>query len=163
MNNLFPDLENQPQETIEEAIPVDEQIPAAEDDYQFATGNLDDFMQDFEQHKEDMGIDVRPTPEEFNEAGKTNLPKATARKTGKFIANMTDYACATGLSLISGLDMKEHKADEESRKELEEIITEYIAESGGEIPLSVQLIICLIVTYALQIPGAIKTRRERKK
>lgn len=154
MNNLFPEIDEQPP-LLEQEIPTN--------DYEFATGDLSSFMHTFEEEKEDMDIEQLPTSEEFSDAGIQNLPTSTARKTGKFIAHMTDYALATGLGLISGLPTKEHQADNESKKELESIITEYIKESGGEIPLFVQLLICLTVTYGLQIPGAIKIRKEHAK
>lgn len=163
MSDLFEDLEPQDPATItlpadtNPQEPIDEQ---ADSPYEFATGNLDGFMDEFAQPKEDMGNELLPSPEEIAEAGKQTVPPATARKTGKFLAGMIDVGCATGLSFISGQSMKEHQADDESKKELESIITEYIKETGGEIPIYMQLIICLIVTYGLQIPGAIKMRKE---
>lgn len=117
-------------------------------------------MHSFEEEKENMGIEQRPTAEEFNEINQPTIPTKTARKTGKFVTGMVDYSLATGLSLISGLPVKEHQADPDSKKELEDIITEYIKETGGEIPLFMQLLICLLVTYGLQVPGAIKIRKE---
>lgn len=144
-------------------IPETDEAPVAEpaeNSYEFATGDLGNFMHTFEEEKEDMGIDQRPTAEEFNEINQPSIPTKTARKTGKFVTGMVDYSLATGLSLISGLSVKDHQADPESKKELEDIITEYIKETGGEIPLFMQLIICLLVTYGLQVPGAIKIRKE---
>ncbi len=171
-NPFIPELEEQeifnPEEVYEETNTTEEPDINREDNnpekpYEFATGNLDSFMHDFNEEKEQMGITQKPTPEEFTEAGKQTLPPKTARTTGKFLANMTDHALATGLSIISGLNAEEHKADEESKKELENIITEYIKESGGEIPIGIQLIIVIVVTYGLQLPGAIKIRKERQK
>lgn len=172
-NSLFPDIEDnepiidpEPIENEDGGILLPPDMPDrpedAPNDYEFKTGNIDDFMASFQEEKEEMPIDERPTPEEFTEAGKQNLLPATARKTGKFVANMIDYSCATGLSLLSGEPVSAHKAPEDSKKELEAIITEYIKESGGEIPLSAQLIICLVVTYGLQIPGAYQKYKERK-
>lgn len=164
-NTLFPEIENNDNPEIIDAE-IEEQYDHVDDeqnsDYEFATGDLSSFMHDFSESKEQMGIQQKPTPEEFVEADKQVIPPSTARKTGKFIANMTDYALATGLSLISGLDADEHKADPESKKELESIITEYIKESGGEIPIWMQLVICILVTYGLQIPGAVRLRKQNK-
>lgn len=172
-NTLFPDIEDDnilpDAEPINDATDITE-LPAdmperpqeSSGDYEFKTGNINDFMASFQEEKEDMPIDERPTPEEFAEAGKQTLPPATARKTGKFFANMVDHSCAIGLSLLSGEPAAKHRAPEDSKKELESIITEYLKESGGEIPLSAQLIICLVVTYGLQIPGAYKKYKERK-
>ena len=170
-NPFIPELEEElfnQEEQTEDINPNEEpdmnpESNNPETPYEFATGNLDSFMHDFNEEKEQMGITQKPTTEEFTEAGKQTLPAKTARTTGKFLANMTDHALATGLSIISGLGAEEHKADEESKKELENIITEYIKESGGEIPVGIQLIIVIVVTYGLQLPGAIKIRKERQK
>lgn len=139
---------------------ITEQPSDHEEPYQFATGDLSSFIHDFNEEKEEMGIAQKPTPEEFEETGKPSVPATTARKTGRFVANMTDYALATGLSLISRQNPDVHKADPDSKKELENIITEYIKESGGEIPIGIQLVICLLITYGLQIPGAIRLRKQ---
>lgn len=161
MSDLFPDI--QEQETLEEENlttgqePIDEppmQPGDEEDNYDFKTGNLDDFMHSFQENKEDMPIDEMPTPEEFAETGKVNIPPATARKSGQFITEMIDFSASLGLSLLSGEPRETHKAPDENKKELAKIITEYMKENGGEIPLSVQLIICIVVTYGMQIPGA---------
>lgn len=172
MNELFPDIQEEaPENNIPMNFPVDIQEPEteippqpgdSENDYDFKTGNLDDFMHSFQEGKEEMPIDERPTPEEFAEAGKANLPPATARKSAKFCALMVDYSCATGLSLLSGEPIASHKAEDDARKELESIIAEYIKESGGEIPISVQLIICILVTYGLQLPAAYSKFKARK-
>lgn len=167
-NTLFPEIDDLNDNEINQSPEINDisdETPIQESDnqpYEFVTGDLSSFMHDFEEGKEQMGIEQMPTPEEFVEAGKQTIPPQTARKTGKFLANMTDYACATGLSLISGLSIENHKADEESKKELESIITEYIKETGGVIPLWLQLAICLIVTYGLQIPGAIRIRQQNQ-
>ena len=172
MANLFPEIENNELDMIPEiddsSIPNDlpedlENINELQDeDHDFKTGDILNFMNDFSEEKEDMGIDQLPTNEEFTEVGKQTSPTATARKTGKFVSRMIDYGAATGLSIISGQPMSQHKADDEAYKELESIITEYIKESGGEIPLNIQLIICLVVTYGLQIPAAIQMRKQMK-
>lgn len=165
MSTLFPEEQAQtiyPDNPEEElwGEQVNEQPTDNDEPYEFATGDLSSFIHDFNEEKEEMGIDQKPTPEEFEETGKPSVPATTARKTGRFVANMTDYALATGLSLISKQDPDIHKADPDSKKELENIITEYIKESGGEIPIGVQLVICLLVTYGLQIPGAIRLRKQ---
>lgn len=166
MNDLFPDIEEQELEQTDINETVENDIPPqpgdSEDDYDFKTGSLDDFMHSFQEGKEEMPIEELPTPEEFTEAGKANLPPATARKSAKFVALMVDYSCATGLSLLSGEPIANHKAEDDARKELESIITEYIKESGGEIPVSVQLVICLLVTYGLQLPDALRKYKKRK-
>ena len=172
MNSLFPDIEDQEQQqdNLPMNFPADanayEDIPPqpgdSDNDYDFKTGNLDDFMHSFQEGKEEMPIEERPTPEEFTEAGKPNLPPATARKSAKFCALMLDYSCATGLSLLSGESVASHRADDDARKELESIIAEYIKETGGEVPISVQLMICILVTYGMQVPGAYMKYKERK-
>lgn len=161
MDNLFnfeeePIMDNTPQPEVNDMV----EEPA--DDYQFATGDLGNFMHDFEEEKENMGIDQRPTAEEMNEIGNPTIPTKTARKTGKFVTTMLDITLATGLSIVSGEPKEKHQADTESKKELEDVVTEYIKETGGEIPLSVQLFICIFSIYGLQIPEAIRLRKEKQ-
>ena len=168
MNNLFPDIEdpdiNDP-DAQETNIPEEEitlpQPGDSEDNYDFKTGNLDEFMNSFQENKEEMPIDIKPTQEEFAEAGKQTIPPATARATGKFIANMIDFSASMGLSLLSGEPRETHMAPEDNKKELASIISEYMKESGGEIPLWAQLVICIIVTYGMQVPGAYMKYKER--
>lgn len=161
-NNLFPEFEEQTEAAHYETIDDQPSEKESADNYEFATGDLGSFMHSFEEEKEQMGIDQMPTPEELDEIGKPTIPTKTARKTGKFVTGMIDYSLATGLSLISGQSVKEHQADADSKKELEDIVTTYIKETGGEIPIFLQLIICLLVTYGLQIPSAIMIRKQRK-
>ena len=168
-NELFPDIVDEPDLIDPDQIDNQEQdneIPPqpgdSEDNYDFKTGNLDDFMHSFQEHKEDMPIDERPTPEEFAEAGKQVIPPNTARATGKFVARMIDFSASMGLSMLSGEPRESHKAQEEDLKELMSISTELIKESGGEIPTSVQLIIFCFVTYGLQLPGAYMKFKKRK-
>ncbi len=168
MNDLFPDITDPDvaqEETIETEQVIDpEEQPVPGDspeNYDFKTGNLDDFMHSFQENKEEMPIDIKPTPEEFAEAGKQTIPPATARASGKFLANMIDFSASMGLSLLSGEPRETHCAPEDNKKELAAIITEYMKESGGEIPLSVQLIICITVTYGMQVPSAYMKYKER--
>lgn len=169
-NALFPDIpedeqmidpENLPEDN-EETVDIPPQPGDSEEDYDFKTGSLDDFMHSFQEHKEEMPIDEMPTAEEFAEAGKQKIPPATARATGKFLAKMIDFSASMGLSLLSGEPRESHMAPEENLKELSAIISEYMKESGGEIPLSVQLLICIVVTYGMQLPNAYMKFKERK-
>ena len=167
-NQLFPDIVEEPDlidpdqmDNQEQENEIPPQPGDSEDNYDFKTGNLDDFMHSFQEHKEDMPIDERPTPEEFAEAGKQTIPPATARSSGKFIAEMIDFSASTGLSLLSGEPRETHMAPPENKKELAHIIAEYMKENGGEIPLSVQLLICIIITYGMQVPGAYMKYKER--
>ena len=161
MDNFFDNIDN-PEEVNEsfDNLPAEEN---SSEDYQFASGTLDNFISDFEEEKEDMGIDMEPTPEEFAETGKPSISGKTARKTAKFISYMTDKAASNGLALISGLDPSEHRADEEILKELEDIYAEYLKENGYNIPRWLQLTLTLGVAYGLQVPNAIRLRKLNKK
>lgn len=134
----------------------------AHDDYSLIGGNLDDYMADFARPKEDMGIVEEPTTEEWEqeEPERPQMTAKTARTTARFLARTTDTVMATGLSFISHNDYKVHKADKEQLKELEDILAEYVRESGGDIPLWLQLVICLFTMYAVQIPGALRDRKR---
>lgn len=134
----------------------------AHDDYSLIGGNLNDYMADFARPKEDMGIIEEPTSGEWEreEPERPQMTAKTTRTTARFLARTTDTVMATGLSFISHNDYKTHKADKEQLKELEDILAEYVRESGGEIPLWLQLAICLFTMYAVQIPGALRDRKR---
>lgn len=171
VNDLFPDIEDEVQvqktsDTPETDIPENEDLNPqpgdSEEDYDFKTGNLDDFMHGFQEEKEEMPIDLKPTAEEFAEAGKTTIPPATARSSGKFLANMIDFAASMGLALLADEPRENYVAPEENKKELAHIISEYLKENGGEVPLWAQLLICICVTYGMQVPGAYMKYKQRK-
>jgi hypothetical protein len=82
-----------------------------------------------------------------------------ARQTSKFVTHIVDSGAALGLSLISKNSVDSHKADSDDLKELERIFTEYFKETGGNIPLWAQLLICLTTIYGFQIPQALKDRK----
>jgi len=134
-------------------------------DYQFADGDLSDFQTEFAAPKQDMGITDEPEGfEEIDEANNGSEQSAisaakAARSTARFLAPIIDQGAAFGLSLVSKNDIKHHKADKDSLKELERLIAEYAKESGGEIPIWMQILICLVAIYGFQIPKALADRK----
>jgi len=134
-------------------------------DYQFADGDLSDFQTEFAAPKQDMGITDEPEDfEEIDEAHNGSEQPAisaakAARSTARFLAPIIDQGAAFGLSLVSKNDIDQHKADKESLKELERLIAEYAKESGGEIPIWTQILICLVAMYGFQIPKALADRK----
>ena len=136
-------------------------------DYQFADGDLSTFQTDFSAPKQDMNIEEEPEdfedepddePENGSEQPSISASKA-ARRTARFLTRITDQGAAFGLSLVSKNEIESHKADKESLHELENIITEYCKDTGGNIPLWAQLVICLVTMYGFQIPQALSDRK----
>ena len=136
--------------------------------YNFVNGNLDGdaalFMTDFQRPKEDMGITEAPDGAENEDPVSENegINRKTARATAKFLTNIIDEGAAQGLSLISLNEPKMHRATDDAKKNLENILTEYVQETGGNIPLSVQVLLCILTMYIVQIPGALRDRRINK-
>lgn len=134
-------------------------------DYNFADGDLSAFQSEFSQPKQDMGIsdipdDLEDVEQETQEEVEDRAAMARhARQTSKFVTHIIDSGAALGLSLISKNSVDSHKADLDDLKELERIFTEYFKETGGNIPLWAQLLICLTTIYGFQIPQALKDRK----
>lgn len=157
--NFFED--EQLTQELEDITPNEEGLPESED-YEFVTGDLNTYVQDFQEPKEDMGVDMRPTDEEFQAVHAPTIPKKVARNTGRFITTMIDQSASRTLSMLSGQPYADHKADPEELKALEEIITLMVQESGGELPLWAQLCIALVTTYGLQVYPAWQKMKEKK-
>jgi hypothetical protein len=137
-------------------------IPQEFSEYIFADGDLSSFQDEFSKPKQDMGIDplpdeqnLNPENQELNARAKTRL----AHQTAHFVTKCTDGAMAFGLSLISKNPVEEHKANDEDFQEIEDIIYEYCRLTDGNIPLWLQLIFVLFVTYGMQIPAALQARK----
>lgn len=142
------------------------QAPEEAADYHFADGDLSDFQSEFSQPKQDMGISevpediddepmFDPDAEEVDQAAL----QRTARQTSKFVTHLVDSGAALALSLVSKNPVDDHKADKEDLKELERIFQEYFKETGGNIPLWLQLVICITTMYGFQLPAALKDRK----
>lgn len=141
-----------------------EQTSIDSENYNFSDGDLTGFEEEFLQPKQDMDINEEPEDFDNDEFGEDSQqdPAAMARmakNTAKFITRITDEGAALGLSLISKNPASAHKADPDSLKELERIITEYCKETGGQIPLWAQLVICLVTMYGFQVPQALHDRK----
>jgi len=135
-------------------------------DYQFADGDLSTFQTDFSAPKQDMNIEEEPenfedeTEELSNGSEQPAISAAkAARNTARFLTPIVDQGAAFGLSLVSKNDIESHRADKESLKELERIIAEYVKQSGGDIPIWAQLVICLVTMYGFQVPKALADRK----
>lgn len=138
---------------------------AEDSDYQFADGDLSTFQTEFAAPKQDMNIGEDPVEFEDleNELNPDHQPEISnakmARNTARFLTPIIDQGAAFGLSMLSKNKLAEHRADKESLKELERLVTEYAKQSGGNIPLWMQLLICLVTMYGFQVPKALEDRK----
>ena len=143
--------------------PDNEDIPSLEERAPSVfTGDLSGFMADFNQPKEELGVDEEPTLSEMEESNRPMLSGKKCRQTAKFLTSTIDTVAALGLSQIDKEDYKTHKAEPEALKDLENILCEYLKEQGADIPLGVQLIICIFTLYVVQVPGALAVRKMKK-
>lgn len=135
-------------------------------DYQFADGDLSTFQTDFSAPKQDMNIEEEPedfedeTEELSNGSEQPSISAAkAARNTARFLAPIIDQGTAFGLSLVSKNETESHKLDKDGIKELERLIAEYAKESGGNIPIWMQLVLFMITMYGFQLPKALADRK----
>lgn len=138
--------------------------------------DLVDFQNEFSQPKQDMGITEEPVdvPDEiptFDEQEEPEKPKVTAKGrhlTAEFVAKMTDSMCAHTLQFVAKADSSEpySRMDDGMMEDFINAVNYYCEKAGGEIPPSIMIIICLVMMYGTQIPGALKERKlniEREK
>lgn len=145
----------------------DDQAAAPAADYQFFTGDIDDFQREFAAPKQDMGIGQEPDnfddemPEQPSADERRQIADS-ARKTAQFITSVGDTMLASSLAWL------DHSGDPEPHKrindplmsDLENAITYYCERVGGEIPPSVMIVICVLMLYGVQIPQALRDRKE---
>ena len=139
----------------------------APEDYSFFTGAIDDFQNEFSAPKQDMGIGQEPDPFDEEELMQPSAEEKrqvadSARKTAQFITSVGDTMLASSLAWLdhSG-DPEPHKRiDDPLMADLENAITYYCERVGGEIPPSVMIVICVLMLYGVQVPQALRDRKE---
>lgn len=153
-------------------IPQQEEDPNAS--YPFATGDiapseqLDAFMEEFAQPKEEKGAPDEPTQEELEELENNDIideeqiSNQTARNTAQFVVSIIDEGASTGLAYLSKDPQDNFRAGKEQKKNLENIIAKFCKEKGTEIPLPWQIFFCLATVYGAKIPYALDRRQINK-
>lgn len=169
---MIEDLYNE-QEDFDTQV-VEDSIPEGEDkntSYQFATGDLapseqlDAFMEEFAQDKEEKDAPDEPTPEEL-EALETadieneeEISSQTARNTAQFLVSTIDEGASIGLAYLSKDPQENFRAGREQKKNLENLFAKFCKEKGTEIPLPWQIFFCLATVYGAKIPYALDRRK----
>lgn len=159
-NHANPDLNNPDDLTPEEY----------NEDYQFADGTLapseqlDAFIEEFGIAKEEKNAPMEPSPEdiaelETGEEDEEEISTITARNTAQFIVGTTDELASMGLAYISKEKQDDFRAGREQKKNLENLLTKYCKEKGTDIPLPMQILVCIVTMYATKLPYAFDRRR----
>lgn len=140
-----------------------------EDNYQFTEGDLS-LISEMQAPKQEMNIEERPSfdepdapdsftlPQDEPEAN-DNLVSAAVEETADIVTDAIDFGAAFGLHLISKNPIEKHQATSEQKSRMREIIYVYCKETGGYIPLWLQLVILIVGIYGSQIPAALQTRK----
>lgn len=140
-----------------------------EDNYQFTEGDLS-LISEMQAPKQEMNIEERPNfdepdapdsftlPQDEPEAN-DNLVSAAVEETADIVTDAIDFGAAFGLHLISKNPIEKHQATSEQKSRMREIIYVYCKETGGYIPLWLQLVILIVGIYGSQIPAALQTRK----
>lgn len=141
------------------------------ENYGFADGNLapseqlDAFMAEFEQEKEEKDCPLEPLPEDLEEnepEDEEEISNQTARNTAQFIVATIDEGASTGLSYLSKDPQDNFRAGKEQRKNLENLFTKFCKEKGTEIPIQWQIFFCIATVYCAKIPYALDRRALNK-
>lgn len=153
--------------------PDNNQDPIPEDDvnrnYVFADGQLppseqlDAFLEEFAEEKEEKNCPTEPTPEELENEDVVEEEEAisneTARNTAEFVVGITDEVASAGLAYLSKDDQESFRAGRNQRKNLENLVTKLCKQKGAEIPLGWQIFGCVATVYGAKIPYAIDRRK----
>lgn len=145
-----------------------DQLP---DNYNFTDGDIS-LIQEMETPKHEMNIEERPdfgsedTPETVQDDLQNadtheddGLISAAVEETANIVTDSIDFGAAFGLHLISKNSIDSHKATPEQKSRIRQIIYVYCEQTGGYIPLWLQLIILLVGIYGSQIPAALDQRK----
>lgn len=140
-----------------------------EDNYQFTEGDLS-LISEMQAPKQEMNIEERPVfddPEnpdplmditdeqEVND----NLVSAAVEETADIVTDAIDVGAAFGLHLISKNPIEQHQASDDQKSRIRQIVYVYCKETGGYIPLWLQLVILIVGIYGSQIPAAMQQRK----
>jgi hypothetical protein len=133
------------------------------DNYEFVNGsNVNEFMNRFNQPKQDMHIDDTPPNipiEEIQEEAEQGMNAAPAKATGKLIASVIDNTLPLGLAILAKGKLEDYKASEDDRSELENALAEYFKLKGADIPPGLMIVILILVIYTTKIPQALQDRK----
>lgn len=140
-----------------------------EDNYQFTEGDLS-LISEMQAPKQEMNIEERPVfdgpdaPDPLmditdEQEANDNLIAAAVEETADIVTDAIDFGAAFGLHLISKNPIEEHQATSEQKSRMRKIIYVYCEQTGGYIPLWLQLVILMAGIYGSQIPAALQTRK----
>lgn len=140
-----------------------------EDNYQFTEGDLS-LISEMQAPKQEMNIEERPVFDSPNapdplmditdeQEANDNLIAAAVEETADIVTDAIDFGAAFGLHLISKNPIEQHQATSEQKSRMRKIIYVYCEQTGGYIPLWLQLVILIAGIYGSQIPAALQTRK----
>jgi hypothetical protein len=145
--------------------------PQKPQEYNFASGGISDFLEDFNTPKQSKDIN-----EDFSELESIEYEKsekilpdklqtsASVAKTSASILTIAlDSALSSVFAFIANESPEDFKADDDQREELQKAFTEYTKLKGGEIPPGLMLIILVISIYAGKGITAVQLRKANKR
>ena len=138
--------------------------PLKPDNYEFVNaGNVNDFMDRFNQPKQDMNLEDTPPDlpiDEIQEEADQGLKALPAKATGRIFASLIDSTLPVGLSLLAKGRLEDYKASEDQRTELEHALAEYFKVKGTDIPPGIAIVLIILTTYLTKIPQALQDRKN---
>lgn len=143
----------------------------ASSEYNFASGDISVFMDEFNTPKQHQDIQEDDFPDfEVPEDETDNvLPDKlqTSTSVARSSASMLTIALDSSLSSVFGLIANDSpdtfRADSAQREELQKALTEYIKLKGGDIPPGVTLIILILSIYGGKGVMAVQLRKANKR
>ena len=150
---------------------LDIQGDAPEKPYKFASSGIDDYLDELNQPKQDLGIDETAGYEELNDMQpepdsepleKLKASNAVAKASGSLLTIALDTSLSTAIGLWAGDEPANYKADDNEREELEQAISEYVKLKGGDIPPGFALVLIILSIYGSKGAMGFQFKKAKK-
>lgn len=146
-------------------------IGDSKSNYEFASGGIGDFMQNFSQPLQETGVNEmsdlsmldQPEDEiiEEQEPERIMANAQVSKASGKLLAIITDTSLASVLALAAkDTDVSKYKASPVEREELQAAFTEYTRLRGTDIPPGLALFLAILAIYGSKIPTVLSSRKQ---
>jgi len=142
---------------------------------EFPTGNLDSFLNEMNQPKQNMDIDQASILDETipddsqifgtPEVKETNpddfkLDDFTSESAAEILVGIIDTALPAGLAALAKGKTEDFQAEKDQKKTLQKSFKKYLDAKGLDLPPGWLLLFLVLTIYGVKVPTAIAMRKE---
>lgn len=142
---------------------------------EFPTGDIETFLGEMNQPKQDMGISqegvlnnstfAEPLPEpspEKPDDDKVELDGFTTQAAAEILVGIVDTALPAGLAALAHGKAADFQAEKEQKATLTKATKKYLDAKGIDLPPGWMLLFLFITVYGVKVPTAFSMRKEYK-